>query len=159
MAKASKKSKSGKKSKSNKKSKPSTSRKAAKRSATTKKKVKKKAAPVIATRTAVVHPLNSLLVREVSNHVFRSLSDRKSDAVNTCVNAQMARITHNWNDAGHMDKDYHQNRNSMMAFLSGVRACLQAGNFDFKMNDPALIDACVSAAVYQVKLLVYGRTT
>ena len=129
----------------------SKAKKAAKRGA--------KKAPGIAIDPLAAHPLNSLLVREVSNHVFRTLSDRKSDAVNACVNAQMDKITPHWNDAGHMDKDYHQNKNSMVAFLSGVRACLQGSNFDFKMNDPALVAACVTAAVYQVKLLVYGRTT
>jgi hypothetical protein len=104
------------------------------------------------------HPLNSLLMTAVSTHVFQSLSDQKIGAVNACVNAEMNKVTDSWNDAGHMDKDYHQDQKSMAAFLSDVRVCLLAKQYNFNMNDPALIDACVSAAVYQLKLLVYGRT-
>jgi hypothetical protein len=105
------------------------------------------------------HPLNSLLVTALSKHVFQSLSDQKSDAVNACVNAEMNKVTNSWNDSGHMDKDYHQDVNSMPALLSDVRVCLLAKHYNFNMNDPALIKACVSAAVYQLKLLVYGKTT
>lgn len=104
------------------------------------------------------HPLHSMLMAEVSKHVVLSLSDKKSDAVNACVNAEMDRVTDKWNDSGHMDKDYHQTQRTMRSFLSDVQGCLKARGFDFKMNDPGLIDACVKAAVYQVKLLVYGRT-
>jgi hypothetical protein len=105
------------------------------------------------------HPLHSMLMTAVSKHVFQSLSDAKSDAVNACVNAEMNKVTNSWNDSGHMDKDYHQDQKSMAAFLSDVRVCLLAKQYNFNMNDTALIKACVSAAVYQLKLLVYGRTT
>jgi hypothetical protein len=128
------------------------------RKAATAKKAKKKAARVSAKTSAAVHPLHSLLVKEVSSHVFQSLSGGKIAAINACVNAEMNKITNTWNDAGHMDTDYHQNKNSMLAFLSDVRACLQP-NYNFIMNDPALVTACVSATVYQVKLLIFGRTT
>jgi|tagenome__1003787_1003787.scaffolds.fasta_scaffold20925176_3 hypothetical protein len=121
-----------------------------------KKAVKK--ARNVATTTAAAQPLNSLLVKEISGHVFKSLADKKSDAVNACINAEMDKVTNSWNDSGHMDKDYHQSQKSMVAFLSDVRGCLTAKGYDFNMNDPAFVKACVSAAVFQVKLLVYGRT-
>src|SRR5438270_138232 len=81
------------------------------------------------------HPLHSMLINDVSKHVALSLSDKKSDAVNACVNAEMDRVTDKWNDSGHMDKDYHQTQKTMSAFLSDVQGCLKAKGFDFNMND------------------------
>jgi hypothetical protein len=138
-------------------------KKARKAKAAGKKKVGKKTARRARAVVGIpalseAHPLNSLLVTALSKHVFQSLADNKSDAVNACVNAEMDRVTDSWNDSGHMDKDYKQNPRSMRAFLSDVQVCLQTKGFDFNMNDPGLIQACVSAAVYQLKLLVYGRT-
>lgn len=126
------------------KSNPATARK-------TKARVRKPASPG-------AHPLHLMLINAVSRHVALSLSDKKSDAVNACVNAEMDRVTDKWNDSGHMDKDYKQTPKTMAAFLSDVQDCLKAKGFDFNMNDPGLIAACVKAAVYQLKLLVYGRT-
>jgi hypothetical protein len=144
MAKKASKAKKGKLKTNKTKAKTTTARK-------TKAHVRKPASPG-------AHPLHSMLINAVSRHVVLSLSDKKSDAVNACVNAEMDRVTDSWNDSGHMDKDYHQTLNTMRAFLSDVQGCLKAKGFDFNMNDPALITACVSAAVYQLKLLVYGRT-
>jgi hypothetical protein len=103
-------------------------------------------------------PIDTRLLATVSKHVFESLSDKKSDAVNSCVNAEMDRVTDSWNDSGNMAKDYKQTPKSMRAFLSDVQDCLKAKGFDFNMNDPGLIKDCLKAAVWQLKLLVYGRT-
>jgi hypothetical protein len=118
----------------------------------TKARVRKPASPE-------AHPLHSMLINAVSRHVVLSLSDKKSDAVNACVNAEMDIVSNSWNDSGHMDKDYHQTEHTISAFLNDVQICLAKKGFNFKMNDPGLIKACKTAAVYQVKLLVYGRTT
>jgi hypothetical protein len=85
--------------------------------------------------------------------------DPKNAAINACVNSLMDAARPGWTDNGNMGTDYNYDANSMPAFLSTVRACLKTKGYVLNMNDPAFIASCATAAVYRLKLLVYGKTT
>jgi hypothetical protein len=87
------------------------------------------------------------------------LADPKNGAVNSCVNSLMDTARPGWSDNGKMDADYKYNNHSMRAFLSTIRSCLQGKHFSLNMNDDDFVTACVSAAVYQLKQLIYDKTT
>jgi len=88
-----------------------------------------------------------------------ALADPKNGAVNSCVNSLMDAARPGWSDNGKMDADYQYNKHSMRAFLSTIKGCLQGKHYTLNMNDDAFVAACVSAAVYQLKLLIYDKTT
>jgi hypothetical protein len=88
-----------------------------------------------------------------------AVADPKNGAVNSCVNDLMNSARPGWSDNGKMDADYQYNNHSMRAFLSTIKACLQGKHYTLDMNDDDFVNKCVSAAVYQLKLLIYGKTT
>lgn len=89
----------------------------------------------------------------------RPAVDPKNGAINSCVNALMDAARPGWTDNGQMDSDYQYNDHSMRAFLSSIKACLQGKHYSLDINNNDFVTACVSAAIYQLKLLIYDRTT
>ena len=87
------------------------------------------------------------------------LADPKNGAINSCVNTLMDLARPGWSDNGKMDADYKYNNHSMRAFLSTIKSCLQGKHYTLDMNDDDFVNKCVSAAVYQLKQLIYGKTT
>jgi hypothetical protein len=85
----------------------------------------------------------------------------KRIAVINCVNGAMDANRPGWNSDGQgdkraMGKDFHYDIHSMPAFLGVVSRCL-APNFTLTI-DSILVQACVSATVANLKLLVFNNT-
>jgi hypothetical protein len=160
MAKASKspKAQAGKKAKSGRKSEARRA-KVGKKTAAKKKARKKKTTKKAASRKVASKVAAAPIVTALRADLPAAALDPKNGAVNSCVNALMDAARPGWVDDGKMDADYQYNNHSMRAFLSSVKACLQDKHYVLNMNDDAFVTSCVSAAVYQVKLLIYSKTT
>jgi hypothetical protein len=128
-------------------------RAAAKKSAPA-KKAKRAAKKVVAAPAALTPAPPPAALRRPA-----ALVDPKNGAINACVNSLMDTARPGWSDNGKMDADYKYNNHSMRAFLSTVKSCLQGKHFSLNMNDDDFVTACVSAAVYQLKQLIYDKTT
>lgn len=122
----------------------------------------KKAAKKSRVRKAAAPPPASFAAAAPAPRAQRrgiALADSKNGAINSCVNILMDAARPGWSDNGKMDTDYQYNIHSIRAFLSTVKQCLQGKHYNLDMNDDAFVTACLSAAVFQLKQLIYGKTT
>ena len=136
----------------------SAKKRAPKKKAAKKVRVRKAAAPLATHFETALAPAPTVAPRRAVPRPA-ALADPKNGAVNSCVNALMNAARPGWTDNGKMDADYQYNNHSMRAFLSTIKDCLQAKHFTLNMNDDDFVNKCVSAAVFQLKLLINGRTT